>query len=380
MKIAINALPYTSWQGIETYLAHLIKHWPLKNDDKLVIFANQKSADFFHTNNQAIEIRVIPFFSLSKLILFAYQQIILPFKLRKEKFDLLFCASLISPWLYKKNIITIHDAAPFAYKKENGLLGKIFWRLNLFFARRALSIITVSEFSKKELMDRLKIPADKIKIIGNALPEYIKEENKKEDANKEEITEDKKEKEKIELPSQPYLISVGNARPRKNLEILPLAQKILKERGFNFKICLVGKMDKYMNEFKQKNIDNSDIIFTSFVSEADKNHLISQAFALIFPSRYEGFGLPILEANNLNCPLICSDIPAFREIAQNSALYFNPDSASELAERIIELLKNHDKKIKLLETGKENIKRFSWKEEAIKLAKHFHNYENPTNK
>lgn len=369
MKIAINAIPYVRWSGIETFLSSLLASWPIDRRDELVIFANQESAKFFPALPANIKLRVKNFKNLSRLQLFIYQQIGLPLTLWREKFDILFCASLLGPWVYPKKIITIHDAAPFVLKEENSTSGKIFWQINLFFARlTSLKIITVSQFSQDELIKHLKIEAKKIAIIYNGSPDY-----------KNEIADDSPNN--SQAPNGKYLLAVGNARPRKNLERLIKAFKLLELQAPDLKLVIVGKNDWRMEEIT-KSVSNleSKIIFTGFISEEAKQNLIKQASALVFPSIYEGFGLPIVEANVLGTPVVCSDIPSFREVAAESAIFFNPLDEQDMAAKISELISSPELTATLSARGKINAQRFNWVSSAQKLTAIIHQYENPTNK
>ncbi|HBA36726.1 TPA: hypothetical protein DCZ15_02505 [Candidatus Falkowbacteria bacterium] len=362
MKIAVNAIPYTRWSGIETFLRNLLLFWPDNTQDEIVIFTNQRAAKFLQPLPANLKIKIKTFSRLSRWRLFLYQQIALPAVLRREKFDLLFCASLLAPWSYRRKIITIHDAAPFILKKETGPIGKIFWNINLLFNRRsALKIITVSEFSKQELIKKLGIKENNLEIIFNGAPLIGADESR---------PEAKREK---------YFVTVGNARPRKNLEILFRALTDPHNKLTDFKLLVIGQLDSRMKKL-QKKYNSSQIIFTGFVAEKEKYALIKKASALIFPSLHEGFGLPIVEAGKLRTPVVCSDIPAFREIAGDSALFFNPQDEKELVQKIKETIESAQTIFTLGEKGYANARRFNWPESAAKLASIIHHYENPANK
>lgn len=363
MKLAINAIPYVRWSGIETFLYNLLKNWPHDPQDEVVVFTNQEFANFLTGLPTYIKIEVINFKKTGRLNFFIFQQLRFPSLLKKQGFDLLFCASLLTPWCYRKKIITIHDAAPFVLKEENSFLAKIFWRANLFFGKiTSLKIMTVSEFSKQELIKHLGIKPEKIEIIYNGSPEYSATDNTK-------------------TKNHPYLLTVGNARPRKNLQRLIEAFAIVTKEKPELKLLIVGKKDWRMEEVisAYPNLQDS-LIFTGFVSEEEKAKLISQAELLVFPSLYEGFGLPIVEANVLKTPIICSDIPSFREIAGNSAIFFNPLNQEDIATKILATLNSPEIKQNLITKGDSNYRRFNWRESADKLVKIIHSYETPANK
>jgi len=374
MKIAINAIPHIRWSGIETFLHGLLNAWPLNDNDEVVIFANQISAEFFRDLPPNIKIRIKNFKKTSRLQLFLYQQIDLPIILWREGFDILFCASLLSPWIYKKKIITIHDAAPFVLKEENSTLGKIFWQVNLLFARlTSLKIITVSKFSYNELIKHLGLKAKNLEVIYNGSPSYKNNENS--------LSLDELNLNKEKLNYGNYILAVGNARPRKNLSKLIKAFEILSAQRPNLKLIIAGKKDWRMEKIinSVKNLENK-IIFTGFVSETEKQALIKNANTLIFPSLYEGFGLPIVEANILDTPVVCSDIPAFREVAGESALFFNPLNEQDIAITINGLINNPELATNLRTHGQLNAQRFSWSKSALKLSDIIHQYENTANK
>lgn len=369
MKIAINALPFTSWQGIEIFLSHLINYLPARKGDEVVVFANQKSADFLRPVPSHIRLEVKEFKKLSRLRLFLYQQTIFPVRLKKEGFDLLFCPSLIAPWFYPRKIITIHDAAPFILKEENSCLGKIFWQINLFFGKIfSRQIVTVSAFSRRELIDKLKIKPEKIKVIYNGSPEF------------------KPGHPVTPLPGRyhgaNYIVAVGNARSRKNLGTLLDSFAILKKDFPDLQLVIIGKRDERMIKLEEMAAltGSQNIIFTGFISDPEKEAIITGAQALVFPSLYEGFGLPLVEANVLGVPVVCSDIPAFREIASDSALFFNPQSKTDLASKVGQVLTSLSLAEDLKSDGFKNAARFRWQESALSLSELIHHYENPRNK
>ena len=363
MKIAINAIPYVRWSGIETFLYNLLKAWPADSRDEIVVFTNQEFAPFLKDLPAHIKVEIINFPKTGRWNFFVFQQLRFPRLLKQGNFDLLFCASLLTPWLYRRKITAIHDAAPFVLKEETSALAKLFWYANLFFGKiTSLKIVTVSEFSKQELIKRLGIKPENIAIIYNGAPIY----------------------EHAPVPAAkpyPYLLTVGNARPRKNLSRLIAALEIVRHLKPEIKLLIVGKKDWRMDKIiaAHPNLDGA-FIFTGFVSEEEKASLIKGASALVFPSLYEGFGLPLVEANVLQTPLVCSDIPSFREIAADSALFFDPLSAEDMAAKIISLLDSPELARELTAKGAINQQRFRWNESAAKLTQFIHAYENPANK
>ncbi len=364
MKIAINALPYTSYQGIESFLAGLLHSWP-ETKDEVTVFANEKSAAFLKPLPSHIKLEIKNFSNPSRLRLFVYQQLCLPQILRKEKFDFLFCPSLDSPWIFSKKIVALYDAAPFIFKNESSLIGKMYWRTCLFFAKNfSQEIITISEFSRREISQHLHIKTEKIKIIYGGLPTPPKQTQEKNE-NSAPI-------------NKPYFVAIGNARARKNLETLIKARLEASGKFQDCELLIIGKMDKSMEKLVA--MAGAGIRFTGFVDEQEKYRLLGGAQALIFPSLYEGFGIPILEAQISKIPVLCSDIPAFREVAADSVLFFDGKNPVDINDKINQLLNQPELAARLVVKGEINTHRFSWKKSSQQLIDLIHQHENSTNK
>jgi glycosyltransferase involved in cell wall biosynthesis len=125
-----------------------------------------------------------------------------------------------------------------------------------------------------------------------------------------------------------------------------------------------------------------DVIFPGFINENDKPAVYRLAEIFCFPSLYEGFGIPILEAMSTGIPVVASDIPPHREIAENAAIYFNPEKPDDLSEKLVRLLENEELKNNLIRKSREQAQKFSWKKSAQKILEIFKNIpiDNPAKK
>ncbi len=149
------------------------------------------------------------------------------------------------------------------------------------------------------------------------------------------------------MESKKYILYLGTGHKRKNIDGLKMAYKILKEKyKISHKLILAG-VDDYVNEEK-------------------KWQLLKNADVFVFPSFYEGFGMPVLEAQIVKIPVVASNISSLPEILGNSALLINPKKPEEIAKAIYKIIKNPDLKKELIKRGNENIKRFDWKSCARK--------------
>jgi len=159
--------------------------------------------------------------------------------------------------------------------------------------------------------------------------------------------------------NKPFLLSVGKIEPRKNLSQLIDAFKKLNNHSLTLAIVGIQGWDTSVNQLidtKEKNIK-----FLGFVNDQELYSLYSACVAFVFPSLWEGFGYPLVEAMNLNTPIICSDILPFREIAQNAALYFDVSNPQDLINKIKNIVSDNQLRKKLTENGKIRAKLFNWK-------------------
>ena len=172
-----------------------------------------------------------------------------------------------------------------------------------------------------------------------------------------------------------YILAVGTIEPRKNLSTLLKAFAIINDK--NIKLVLAGKNgwinEDFFNLLETLNIKNR-IIFTGYISMEELAALYSGAKAFVFPSIYEGFGLPLLEAMGCGCPVIASNCSSIPEITEDAAMLFNPQDYKELAKCINEMLENKDLRATYIQKGFERSRKFNWEKSAQELIKII-NYE-----
>lgn len=375
MKIGINLLQYTDVQGIETFAWNILGNLPLRDDDEIFLFTNQKSKQIFRGIDPRFKIINRHFPILNSLTLTFFEQFCLPIKLKKHKIDLLFCPSLSGPWFFRRKIMTIHDLAFKRFREESKFIPRLYLYGALLSAKYfSLAVATVSEFSKQELISLAGINPKKITVISEGVPETAAMTEKE---NAEKILE------KFNLSGHKFFIYIGNVRPRKNL---PTTLEAFKKFGLDYPeyyFVLAGKKNRALANLKEtiKKIEISDkVILTGFISDQEKSALLSSATALIFVSLYEGFGLPVLEAQALGTPVLISSAAALPEIAGDSALTTNSNDEEDIAQKMRGLAEDETLCSELIAMGRENIKRYSWKSGAESLMKLFYNYENSSNK
>jgi len=259
----------------------------------------------------------------------------------------------------------IHDCAYDRFKEFENALSKIYFRA-MFYGAKYFSkkIVTVSNFSKKELIKLYKIQPNKIAVIYEGVPELPKVDDKslQDTLNKFNI-------------NRPYFLYIGNWRPRKNLPGLIGAFKLFKEKGSDYLLVIGGRKDKRFLDL-EKEIKNNQlegkVILTDTLSQEEVAALYKGAKALTFPSFYEGFGLPVLEAQSLGIPVLTSNTSALPEVAGDSVLYVNPYEVEEIAKGMEKIALDEKLRENLIQKGYENIKRFSWQKAARQLLNLIH--------
>lgn len=280
--------------------------------------------------------------------------------LNKQKLDLVHFPYFSVPVFYNKPfIVTIHDLIinHFPTGKASTLAFPIY-RIKLFAykliikkaAQKAKKIITVSNATREEIVDHLKIKENKIEVIYEAADLTICHQPSA-----------------ISRKYGKYFLYVGNAYPHKNLEKLIQAFNNLKDLGSksqDLRLILVGKKDYFYQRLEKEN-KSDRIIFFGKATDDELSSFYSNAIALVAPSLMEGFGLPVLEAMSLKCLVVASDISAFREIAQDDILYFNPQDVNDISEKLKDVIENENKyKKEKLEKAFEKTKNFSWEKSA----------------
>lgn len=357
MKIAFNLLGLWGHQAHSVYARHLLKRFmDMVGSGDVEIFPIAKN-----------------FQPTSAFFAMLYVQLVLPMRLLFQKADIVFSPSPIFPLLLgKKNVVVIHDLAYRRFPSEAKLGARLIMCWIYAVAKRLTKlIITVSEFSKKELIELYCVPEENIAVIheGPPLLPTISDKFIRKTLGKFNIR-------------QPYFLYVGVTRPRKNLERLLEAFTRFSREYSDFQLVLVGKVDKRFLDIcmiAQRLGILKRIVQTDFVGDEEKAALYFASTALTFPSLYEGFGLPVLEAQSLGVPVLTSNTSSLPEVAGDAVVYVNPYDVEDIANGMKKIAFDENLREELIRKGFENIKRFSWEKAARQLLEIFREvYENPS--
>ncbi len=262
----------------------------------------------------------------------------------------------------KKRVTTIHDVYHLAFYKSLSIKQKIYAKVVINAAvKLSDKVITVSDFSKNEIIKYLGCAPQKIQVVYNGVAQSVSVPGE----NTVVI--------KYNLPVN-YILFVGNVKPHKNLKTLLKAYLLLSdELKLAYKIVVVGKRDGFLTGdedvthwVNEREDLKQHIVFTGYVDNNDMNGLYKNASLFVFPSIYEGFGLPPLEAMLNCCPVIASGTTSIPEVCGGAALYFNPESENELYQKMMEVLTQKKISEKLVAAGLQQIKLFNWDDCAAK--------------
>ncbi len=285
---------------------------------------------------------------------------------QKKKIDIVFAPNInLLPVSGRVKVIaTIHDLS-FAKYKDFFSRRQNFWHRFVnpeALAKKAECIIAVSESTKKDLMEIYKIPEGKIKVIYSGIGQTLNTERKMEN----ESDKLRNIKKKYNLPGK-YILYLGTIEPRKNIIGLIKAFELFKKNHLplaaGYKLVVAGSKGwLYEDIFRvaRNSSAKEDIIFTDFIMDRDRPYLYKNASLFVYPSFYEGFGFPPLEAMAQGTAVITSDSSSLPEVVGEAGLMVNPHNISRLAWAIGEVLSNQELRKKMIEKGYEQVKKFSW--------------------
>lgn len=266
----------------------------------------------------------------------------------------------ILPIRAKFRVVTIHDAFHLAFYDTLNFMQKIYAKtiFNQALSRSDI-VLSVSDFSRSEILKYAKTDKS-IFVVPNAIDEG--HFNHHCDSNAlEAVAKD------YGLPED-FVLFVGNVKPHKNLKNLLFA---LEKMDLN--LVIVGKKDGFItgdsviSEIIRRKSLSDHIFFTGYVKDADIAAIYNLAKLFVFPSLYEGFGIPPLEAQACGCPVVCSDAASLPEACGDSVVYFDPYSVEDMRDKIQMVLDDENLQNELRVKGFENIKRFSWERSAKQI-------------
>ncbi|OIO18274.1 MAG: hypothetical protein AUJ23_04125 [Candidatus Magasanikbacteria bacterium CG1_02_32_51] len=360
MKIGIDARMLSSAFGIGRYVQQLILELQkIDKENQYVLFLRQENfADVKITNSNFSKVLAdVAWYTLQEQKEFLYI-------LQKNPVDLMHFPHWNIPYFYKgKFVVTIHDLTMYHFPRpEASTLGHLkFWfkdqahrQLISHLVKKADHIIATSEFTAEDIVKTLGVARNKITVTYQApfaLDNLVEIDN-------EDILQ------KFNI-NKKFVLYVGAAYPHKNLEKLLESWKLfIEEKSREYELILVGKDNYFYQKLKEKFVNSENVIFTGFANDNDLIRLYKKASAFVFPSFYEGFGLPPLEASLYSVPVASSNASCLPEVLGESAMYFDPNSAEQMSDVLSTVLTDENIRFELKRAGRENLQRFSWEKLA----------------
>ena len=357
--IPIHTLDKEKKEGIDYYTYNIVRS--ILNVDKInkyILYTNN-SFIFKNINNNNYEYKTIknfPFWTQTKLLK----------EINNDIPDVFINFNLTTPFLidnHIKFILFIYDLAFLHYPSYFKFFDRHFLKFNIKnSAKKANHILVNSNNTKNDIINKYNINKNRITNISsgfNLSKNYIGSQ------------EFKEIKEKYNINNKEYILSIGTLQKRKNLHRLIQAYNIIRKKyNIKEKLVIIGKMGWKSKEFIEELNDSvykNDIVITGYVSEKEKYLLLKNALLFAYPSLYEGFGIPLLEAMECGIPIITSNISSMPEISKDAAILVDPKDHMNMADNIYNLIINKSKRDKLINRGYKRVTYFSWRKSANSL-------------
>ncbi|MFN4227336.1 MAG: glycosyltransferase family 4 protein [Candidatus Ratteibacteria bacterium] len=373
MKIGIDITPFLKKRktGISWYTYYLVKNLAkIDKENFYLLFGCSigRYKDKFllkreiNSENFDINVKMLPGNLTSAFLLF------FPIEFVHGKFDIIHI--LIHPYyclhLSGKLVITFHDLVHLIFPE---MFSPFEVETYKFAAKRAIKkadkIIAVSNSTKKDLIKFLDVKPDKVEVIHVGLYDFFQNSYSKSTIDEVKLKYGIKKR---------FILSVGTIEPKKNHIRLLNAFVKIKEKINDYQLIICGKPGwkaeefyKRLSEIKDK--IKRDIIVTNYIPLKDLSILYKYADIFVYPSLYEGFGSPILEAMRCGIPIITSNVSSMPEVAGDAALLINPEDEDDIANAILKLVENRELRENLVKKGFERVKLFTWENTAKQTLK-----------
>ena len=354
MRIAIDARKLHDY-GIGTYVRNLLRELARQDgDDEYLLLCRRDDAEFMRGLGE----RFSPI-TESAGHYSVREQLTVPISVGRSRVDLFHAPHyVVSPLMRCPYVVTIHDCIHLRFpqylpNRAALVYAKTVMRLA---ARRSRRVLTVSNASKDDIIRYLGVPAPKVEVIYNALDERLEKPPTPEDVDRV--------RERFQLTS-PFILYTGNIKPHKNVDRLIEAFSLLRPQGFeHVKLLIIGdEISKYPNlrRMIHRFQLHKHVRFLGFVPDETLAVLYQLASVFVFPSLYEGFGLPPLEAMAAGTPVITSNVSSLPEVVGDAALLIDPMDAQAIAGAMARVLGDDALRTSLVCRGRERVKAFSWK-------------------
>jgi len=277
--------------------------------------------------------------------------------------DILFVPAHSVPLFHRSRcVVTIHDLGFLHNPEIYQTLARFYHRFSAWWSIKfAKRIITISQFTKNDILNRFNVSSDKIAVMPLGF-----------DKSKYRIIQDKslltQIKEKYNF-NKPFFFYIGRLEKKKNIKLLVAAFELFLSHNPDFNLVLAGCLGFGGDDILKAIHHNDKIKYLEYIAEEDVPVILNLARAFIFPSLFEGFGLPVIQAMACGCPVICSNTTSLPEIGGQAAWYFEPDNKSELVALLKRINVDFAARQTLVNQGLKHAEQFDWLKVAEKTLK-----------
>jgi glycosyltransferase involved in cell wall biosynthesis len=360
VRVAIDARKLHDY-GVGTYVRNILRHLArMDATNAYLLICRPADTEFVRALGPNFE--AVPDRSANYSV---REQLSLPLNLWRGRVDVFHAPHYVfSPLTTCPTVVTIHDCIHLRFPqylphRAAHLYARVFLRVA---ARRARRVLTVSEASKRDILHYLQIPEAKVEVIPNALDERF------------ELPPSDTEVARVRdrfLLNSPFILYTGNIKPHKNLDRLIEAFALLRRREFDgVKLLIIGdEISKYPNlrRLVHRHQLHQHVRFLGFVPDATLAVLYRLASLFVFPSLYEGFGLPPLEAMASGTPVISSNVSSLPEVVGDAALLIDPLNPQAIADAMARVLCDGELRSELVRRGHERVRAFSWQRSVARI-------------
>jgi len=354
MRIGIDARMMSKGFGLARYIEQLVLHLEqIDTENEYVLFMKKDNWNSFESKNKKFTkvLADIHWYGFAEQLKF-------PSIIQRAHVDLMHFPHFNVPVLYRGPfVVTIHDLIMFHDFKQGATTRNplVYWLkhtvlgfLLKIITRKAKHVLVTSEFTKKDVHETLNVPFEKMTVTYQAPFE----------TPKRDISGGEKHYGII----KPYIMYVGAAYPHKNLEGLLKGWKVFQQKyGETHQLVLVGKENFFYTKLKNTILSHyADVIYTGFIGDEDLQALYKEAQLYVFPSLYEGFGIPPLEAMVQGVPVVSSNKSCMPEVLQDAALYFDPENPESIADALYKGVTDETIRTALKIAAKKLLSRYSW--------------------
>lgn len=380
MRIGIdvrNLQTGSGWRGVGVYTQHLVE----------ALMRIDEANDYFLFAGSRLNVQHLPEHFRKNIIslkrprrnIIFWDQLCWYHLLKKWKIDIFHSPFYASPLVVPKRtavVQTVHDLIPLIFKESTSAKNRFIFKMNFSFLKYADCIIAVSQNTKKDIVKILGIAEENVLVIHNGVDHLHKTDQGLEKRTRNEICDE-----------SPFILYVGGLDPLKNIPTIIRAFDKISEKHGNLKLVMVGADGEKMRDLKsmtrkkrfsflspdqsfrtllERMLRSGKIILKGYLEIPDLIAYYRDAELFLFPSLYEGFGLPPLEAMSCGTPVVASDRSSLPEILGKAALYVNPEDAEDLARSVNQLLEDDSLRMKHKEAGLQRAAQFRWEETGRK--------------